>query len=143
MAASKGYIVAAALDFGTTFSGYAFSFFHDFKEDPLKIKVNALWQSSSRSLMSYKTPTCLLLDENKEFVAFGYEAEDVYADKALEGKKDEFFYFYRFKMNLHNNKVRLYFAFCLILFQNILENCRVYRFEIYFVSIFFSNVAVI
>lgn len=33
-------LLVAAVDFGTTFSGYAFSFGHEFKSDPLKIQTN-------------------------------------------------------------------------------------------------------
>lgn len=38
MASSK--IVVGAIDFGTTFSGYAFSFANDYERDPLKIQTN-------------------------------------------------------------------------------------------------------
>jgi hypothetical protein len=30
-----------------------------------------------------KTPTCLLLDKEKKFVAFGYEAENQYAELVI------------------------------------------------------------
>jgi len=33
-----GYLVVAAIDFGTAYSGYAFSTRADFKKDPLKVK---------------------------------------------------------------------------------------------------------
>lgn len=33
-------LIVAAIDFGTTFSGYAFSFRHDFETDPYKIQAN-------------------------------------------------------------------------------------------------------
>jgi hypothetical protein len=33
-------VIVAAIDFGTTFSGYAFSFGHDFQNDPMKIQTN-------------------------------------------------------------------------------------------------------
>ena len=98
--------MVAALDFGTTYSGYAFSMLHEFKENPLKIHANQAWNSGGRALLSLKTPTCLLLDRNKQLVAFGYDAENQYADIVMDGKQHEFYYFHRFKMNLHNNKVR-------------------------------------
>jgi len=34
------YLMVAAIDFGTTYSGYAFSTISNFKLDPLKIHAN-------------------------------------------------------------------------------------------------------
>lgn len=107
---TSNYLMVAALDFGTTYSGYAFSMRHEFKEDPLKIHANPVWNSGCRQFMSIKTPTCLLLDKNKEFVSFGYDAENQYAEALLDGEKDDFYFFHRFKMNLHNNKVYSLFS---------------------------------
>jgi hypothetical protein len=33
-------LVVGAIDFGTTYSGYAFSFAHDYDKDPMKIQAN-------------------------------------------------------------------------------------------------------
>ena len=68
---SLEYEMVAAIDFGTTFSGYAFSF----KTDKDKILMNRSW-GQNVGFMSYKTPTCLMLNEANKFVAFGYEAEN-------------------------------------------------------------------
>ena len=38
--AIKDRLIVAAIDFGTTYSGYAYSFYHDFREDPLRITTN-------------------------------------------------------------------------------------------------------
>ncbi|CAG2202369.1 unnamed protein product [Mytilus edulis] len=54
--------------------------------------------------MSFKTPTCLLLDSKREFVAFGFDAEDQWTDLLYEEEHEEYYFFERFKMNLHNNK---------------------------------------
>lgn len=97
--------MVAAIDFGTTYSGYAFSFRHDFKTDPLKIQANPVWKSGTRQFMSLKTPTCLLLTKEKEFHAFGFEAENLYVEALLDKEEDEYYYFHLFKMHLHNNKV--------------------------------------
>ncbi|VDI52481.1 Hypothetical predicted protein [Mytilus galloprovincialis] len=93
-----------AIDFGTTYSGYAFSMRHEFKTDPLKIHANQAWNSGGRALLSLKTPTCLLLNDKKELDSFGYEAENKYADIVMDDEQDNYYYFHRFKMNLHNNK---------------------------------------
>ena len=76
-----------------------------FQSDPLKIHANQAWNAGGRQLLSLKTPTCLLLNDNKKFEAFGYEAENKYADLVMDDKHHDYFFFQRFKMNLHNNKV--------------------------------------
>ena len=97
------YLMVAAIDFGTTFSGYAFSTRADFEKDPLKISANQAWVSGQRYLLSMKTPTTLLLTKAGKFVSFGYEAETKYYNIALENKMRNFLFFERFKMKLHQN----------------------------------------
>lgn len=103
--ASKDHFFVAAIDFGTTYSGYAFSSIHDYRINPLKILADHSWNSGGK-LLSLKTPTCLLLNDKKELETFGYDAENKFADISMEedGQKD-YYFFQRFKMNLHNNKV--------------------------------------
>ena len=57
--------------------------------------------------MSYKTPTCLLLNEDKEFDSFGFEAEERYADLSFDKKHVDFYYFKQFKMRLQEGQVRI------------------------------------
>ncbi|XP_071125270.1 heat shock 70 kDa protein 12A-like [Mytilus edulis] len=97
------HLLVAAIDFGTTYSGYAFSMRHEFITDPLKIHANQAWNSGGRALLSLKTPTCLLLNDKKELDSFGYEAENKYADILMDDEQNNYYYFQRFKMNLHNN----------------------------------------
>jgi hypothetical protein len=52
------------------------------------------WNAGARALSSIKTPTCLLLDKEKKFVAFGYEAENQYADLVMESKQKQENYIY-------------------------------------------------
>lgn len=94
-------LIVAAFDFGTTFSGYAFSF----NGDPLKIVTNQSWVAGSEQLISLKTPTCLLVDPEGNFHSFGFEAENKYAFLADDGEHIGWRFFRRFKMLLHNNKV--------------------------------------
>lgn len=98
-------LMVVAIDFGTTYSGYAFSTRSDFFREPLKIHANQAWNSGKKQLLSLKTPTCLLLGKNKETVAFGYEAEDAYAELVLDNKHKNYYYFDKFKMRLYENKV--------------------------------------
>jgi hypothetical protein len=93
--------MVAALEFGTT-SGYAFSLKKHFERNPLNI-IYYKWNTGTS--LSLKTPTCLLLNNEKQFVAFGSDAENRYADLIMEGEQDDYYFFDRFTMNLHNNEV--------------------------------------
>ncbi|CAG2184710.1 unnamed protein product [Mytilus edulis] len=87
--------LVVAIDIGTTYSGYAFSFGHEYKSNPLTITYHS-WPDGP----SYKTPTCVLLTPEKEFYSFGREAEDKYKNLAeIEDHKDWYFVT-RFKMLL-------------------------------------------
>lgn len=108
-------LFVVGLDFGTTYSGYAFCSRHDYQQDPPKVFVNENWTAGGQGF-SRKTPTCLLLSPKKEFCAFGYEAEDEY--NTLSAKKDhkDYYFFRRFKMKLHAEEVSLF----VITFQGFL-----------------------
>ncbi|XP_060557878.1 heat shock 70 kDa protein 12A-like [Ruditapes philippinarum] len=99
MTSSK--LVVGAIDFGTTYSGYAFSFAHDYEKDPMKIQANH-WIGGGH--MSLKAPTTILFTPEKVFHSFGYQAEDKYADLAEEDIHKDWYYFRRFKMILHQKK---------------------------------------
>jgi hypothetical protein len=96
------HLVVAALEFGTTTSGYAFSFKCNFERDPLKISFPN-WNNGT--FLSVNTLTCLLLNKKKQYVAFGYDAEDRYAELVDDEKQDDYYFFDRFTMSLHNNEV--------------------------------------
>ena len=97
------YDVVVAIDFGTSFSGFAFSFNHRDGSD--EIYMNRSW-GSAQGYSTHKTPTCILLNREKKFVKFGFEAAEKYAE--LEDAEDKSFYFFdRFKMMLHGSEVRL------------------------------------
>lgn len=93
----------AAIDFGTSFSGYAFSFHSDFKVDPLKIITNN-WKMGGTNAISFKAPSCILFDPEQRFHSFGFEAEDKYAQLASEEDHYTWYYFRQFKMLLYENK---------------------------------------
>ncbi|XP_063414094.1 heat shock 70 kDa protein 12A-like [Mytilus trossulus] len=93
-------LLVAAIDFGTTFSGYAFQTREDFKEDPL-MNQGFSWTTGSNAGLSLKTPTCVLFDPAQNFYSFGIEAEDKYTELAQEEDHANWYYFRRFKMNLY------------------------------------------
>jgi len=108
-APTESFLMVAGIDFGTTFSGYAYSF----KNDPMKIQTNQGWNAGSEKLISFKTPTCVLVNPNKQFVAFGFEAENKYVDLADDKEHTGWLLFRWFKMILHNNEVFLIERFSL------------------------------
>lgn len=103
-------LIVAAIDIGTTFSGYAFSFVHQYMKDPLKISINS-WTAGSGGLVSLKTSTCVLFDPEGEFDSFGYDAEDKYSELALDNNHHDWYYFRRFKMTLYKRMVCFFIIF--------------------------------
>jgi len=96
---AESFLVSAAIDFGTTYSGYAFSW----RDMPEKIYMNKGWVADQ--LISFKTSTCVLLDPQIQFDSFGYEAENKYVELAENEQHQGWFLFCRFKMILHNKTV--------------------------------------
>jgi hypothetical protein len=98
-------VYVVAIDIGTTYSGYAFASKEVFARDPRHIEIN-VWAGSK--LRTLKAPTTVLLDENKELVAFGFEAENLFSELVLDNEHKAYFYFHQFKMLLHNQVCLLY-----------------------------------
>lgn len=92
------HFVVVAIDFGTTYSGYAFSF----TRDPESIHMMRRWEGGDPGIVNQKTPTTLLLLPDGKFHSFGFAARDFYHDlDPQEAKK--WLYFEKFKMTLHHN----------------------------------------
>uniref|UniRef100_X2B8D8 Heat shock 70 kDa protein 12A n=1 Tax=Capitella teleta TaxID=283909 RepID=X2B8D8_CAPTE len=92
--------MSAALDIGTTFSGYAYSF----KGREKDIEGCKNW-GANVSVCNHKTPTAVLVNKDGKFEAFGYEAQERY--KSLEEDELQMYSLYeRFKMQLkHTEKL--------------------------------------
>lgn len=103
------YIVAA-IDIGTAFSGYAFSFVHEYKRDPLKISA-ASWNACIGGFVSLKTATSVLFNPNGKFDSFGYDAREKYSELAEDDMPNDWYYFSRFKMMLYDNMVNISSSF--------------------------------
>lgn len=86
------YLLVAAIDFGTTYSGYAFSTITDFQRDPLKSYLKQ-WVDSTSGRIYNKTSTCILFDENKDFRKFGFEAETNYMNLVPKEKLKDWVFF--------------------------------------------------
>ncbi|XP_052083861.1 heat shock 70 kDa protein 12A-like [Mytilus californianus] len=106
--AEKDWIVVTAIDLRTTFSGYAFSFRSEFKDNPLKISTNS-WISEGVFNDEMKAPSVLLLNPDQSFNSFGYRAQNNYKQLLLiDPEKAVKYYFVQdFKMQLHNREISL------------------------------------
>ncbi|KAL4009204.1 hypothetical protein ACER0C_003056 [Sarotherodon galilaeus] len=95
---SEQFIIA--IDFGTAYSGYAFSL------SPKGAEVDPFLKTWGKELGldTPKTPTCILFNEDEEFLGFGYEAKTVYIKMRSEETKKHYF-FENFKMRLYDKKL--------------------------------------
>lgn len=126
-------LVVAAIDFGTTYSGFAFSL----KNTWTKVQCSE-W--SNGSFLSNKTPTVLLLNPDQTFLAFGYNAETLIAEQKYDSDSEgneikkpkynmsEYYYFQRFKMLLFENEVRLIISAFIKLGTKIKKNHQTHIF---------------
>lgn len=92
-------LFVCAIDFGTTYSGYASSTRQDVGDI-----FCPNWNSASTctTLISHKAPTTVLLDRKQNFVAFGFDAEAQYLEYAEKEEANNFYYLRRFKMILYD-----------------------------------------
>ena len=98
--------VVVAIDFGTTYSGYAYAF----RSSPEDIHLMRHPESGQTvGTVSYKIPTVLLLNERGEFHSFGYEARETYHNLD-EDESRRWLFFEKFKMELHSRKVSLHLS---------------------------------
>ncbi|XP_060566317.1 heat shock 70 kDa protein 12B-like [Ruditapes philippinarum] len=94
-------LVVAALDFGTTFSSWAFSFKHEYEMEPTKVTAKVGY--GLESAVSLKAPTSILIKPDGEtFHLFGFDAETEYALLAEENQHTKYFFFQKFKMQLYD-----------------------------------------
>lgn len=102
VSSSNAYLAVVAIDFGTAYSGYAFSTTDMYKASPLRIAVKN-WKGQRE----YKTSTSVLLDAHKKLIKFGSDAQDEYARIRAGRDLDSYYYFENFKMMLYGSKVSL------------------------------------
>ncbi|KAF0039127.1 hypothetical protein F2P81_009611 [Scophthalmus maximus] len=91
------FSVVVAIDFGTTSSGYAFSF----TQDSEAIHMMKRWEGGDPGVANQKSPTCLLLTPDLRFHSFGFAARDFYHDVDPEEAR-HWLYFDKFKMKIHS-----------------------------------------
>ncbi|XP_052778673.1 heat shock 70 kDa protein 12A-like [Mya arenaria] len=95
------HLLVAAIDFGTTYSSWAFSFRYDYDSDPTKVSAKQ-WQGHESS----KGPTCVLIKpDGKTLHSFAFDAEAKYAELIEENEHKDWYFFKRFKMMLWKQKL--------------------------------------
>ncbi|XP_013763551.1 heat shock 70 kDa protein 12A-like, partial [Pundamilia nyererei] len=94
----NSYIIA--IDFGTAYSGYAFSL----EKIEAEIEPRLKYWGQQVALRTPKTPTCILFDEHGKFLSFGYEAQSAYFKTRGDEARKKFF-FECFKMSLYGKKL--------------------------------------
>ncbi|XP_046570202.1 uncharacterized protein LOC124278523 isoform X2 [Haliotis rubra] len=94
----RGHFVVVAIDFGTTFSGYALSFVRD----PESVHMMRNWEGGDPGVINQKTPTTILLNPEGHLDSFGFTARDRYHNLTPDEAR-KWMYFERFKMVLHHN----------------------------------------
>lgn len=99
---SDEWDVVVAIDIGTSFSGYAYSDKKEIKNNHINLNI---WNANTTVSQTSKAPTVVLLDKNKKFDSFGYEAEEKYAGHVANKTHMECYRFRNFKMKLYQEKV--------------------------------------
>ena len=139
------HLVVVAIDFGTTFSGYAFSFVRDRENTPppadgesfardAPIHMMRRWEGGDPGVINQKTLTALLLTPVGQFQAFGFTARNFYHDlDPTEAQR--WMYFDKFKMALHSDPVKQ----CYIL-RNI-TTCHCYIYTVLYSGVKTMNTA--
>ena len=92
--------VVAAIDFGTSYSGYAYSY----KDEKDKFYIN---DDISGDSFIIKFPTAILFDDQQKLVAFGDDAVENYSKYAESKREHKYMYFDQFKMTLYNKQVNI------------------------------------
>ncbi|ESO03024.1 hypothetical protein HELRODRAFT_80861 [Helobdella robusta] len=96
---SPKFRVVVAIDFGTAFSGYAFSFLNDATKH---IHMMGKWENGDPGVINQKTPSTLLLKPDGTFHSFGFTARNCYQDLSPE-EAMEWMLFDNFKMSLYKS----------------------------------------
>ncbi|MEQ2269659.1 hypothetical protein XENORESO_007717, partial [Xenotaenia resolanae] len=101
-AGADSFIIA--IDFGSGYSGYAFNVRPREEGGGTQLKR---W-GKELGLDSPKTPTCILFDEDEEFLRFGYEAKTAYNSmRREEAEKHRFYEDFKWEIRLLVSKVKI------------------------------------
>ncbi|XP_071124508.1 heat shock 70 kDa protein 12A-like [Mytilus edulis] len=96
-------LIVAAIDFGTTYSGYAFCTRDDYSKNPDDPKMGVR-EWSEGSYKTTKAPTCVLFTPEQKFDSFGYDAMSKFRTNSDKKDYSKWYYFEHFKMMLFKEK---------------------------------------
>ncbi|XP_071138777.1 heat shock 70 kDa protein 12B-like [Mytilus edulis] len=105
------YDLAAAIDIGTSASGYAYSTKTAFSSNPLNIISEQCWNKFGlcKDETERKTASCILFDKEQNFVSFGYDAQHRFAQLQSKNEDANYAFFQHFKMCLYEQQVSVMF----------------------------------
>ena len=96
--------LVVAVDFGTTYSGYAYCWQDEYEKNITNPKILCnTWIGGK--VIGEKAPTCVLFNSDKKFHSFGYDAVAFYEQNAHRENFRDWYYFEHFKMKLYNETV--------------------------------------
>lgn len=99
-------MIVAAIDFGTTYSGFAYCKHIDYRKNPANPSIYCQqWINDGPSNIREKAPTCVLFDQDEKFHSFGFDAVNYFYENAETTDFTKWFYFEHFKMMLFKEKV--------------------------------------
>lgn len=107
-----GKFLYIAIDFGTSHSGYAFSFKSGSSQEQIWIPSWGMEYGQK----SFKTPTCILFDEEQNFLKFGYDALNTYTWLMKQYQTKKHYLFEHFKMELYYKVSSFTFVLCIFMF---------------------------
>ncbi|XP_076117506.1 heat shock 70 kDa protein 12A-like isoform X2 [Mytilus galloprovincialis] len=103
-----GIVIVAAIDFGTTYSGFAYCKHIDYRKNPANPSIYCQqWINDGPSNIREKAPTCVLFDQDEKFHSFGFDAVNYFYENAETTDFTKWFYFEHFKMMLFKEKDQL------------------------------------
>ncbi|VDI22499.1 Hypothetical predicted protein [Mytilus galloprovincialis] len=98
----KSHLIVVAVNIGETYSGYTFSTKYDFQQYPRNVKCYGKWKSQYLERLNTQTPTSILLNAEKGFESFGFEAEDQYLSLSAENMNKSDVYFFQHFLSQDN-----------------------------------------
>lgn len=103
---SENYLLIAAIDLGTSHSGFAYA---NRRETDATVDIihKRCWNNTSKNLDIMKTRTCILFKRDETFVAFGFTALQKFIDIQKEQTRREYMFFRDYKIHLYNSMVSI------------------------------------
>lgn len=89
-------LLVVAMRIGDLYSGHTFSTLAGFNDNPMNVTCYGRCKSQYLNQHQLQTPTSILLNAERGFVSFGYEAEDNYLSLYVNKKESDVYFFQNF-----------------------------------------------